>query len=249
MGRLAGCPLAGQAFTLGEGEPQGGSPHQYDIELNSLDVSKNHEGGRTDPFTWNLGSWYVVDFHCEQADISRQPIYYTTTTTMPPSNQGANRFRLNDYLDVEVKVWVAGRYNDYVQAPFTNFSNRYNDHNCKKRKGYERATNIESGSKGKVTFIVTKPIINGINITSQSLVEVAGRLGSAGPTPTTPISRVVIKSGLITVPDKCIFNRGDKISIEFGDLPELRRPAQRHQLQQVDPHSCGLRGGASIRAR
>lgn len=37
---LAGCPLAGQAFTLGEGEPQGGSPHQYDIELNSLDVSK-----------------------------------------------------------------------------------------------------------------------------------------------------------------------------------------------------------------
>ena len=36
---LAGCPLAGQAFTLGEGEPQGGSPHQYDIELSSLDVS------------------------------------------------------------------------------------------------------------------------------------------------------------------------------------------------------------------
>lgn len=160
-----------------------------------------------------------MDFHCEQADISRQPIYYTTTTTMPPSNQGANRFRLNEYLDVEVQVWVAGRYNNYVQAPFTNFSNRYNDHSCKKRKGYERATNIESGSKGKVTFIVTKPIINGINITSQSLVEVAGRLGDAGPTPTTPISRVVIKSGLITVPDKCTFNRGDKISIEFGDLP------------------------------
>ncbi|WP_233638678.1 fimbrial protein, partial [Citrobacter cronae] len=78
---------------------------------------------------------------------------------------------------------------------------------------------IESGSKGKVTFVVTKPIINGINITSQSLVEVAGRMGGAGPTPTTAISRVVIKSGLITVPDKCTFNRGDKISIEFGDLP------------------------------
>ena len=30
---LAGCPLAGQAFTQGEGEPEGGSPHQYDIEL------------------------------------------------------------------------------------------------------------------------------------------------------------------------------------------------------------------------
>lgn len=96
---LAGCPLAGQAFTQGEGEPEGGSPHQYDIELSSLDVSKNHVGGRTEPFTWNLGSWYVVNFYCEQADISREPIYYTTTTTMPPSNQGANRFRLNEYLD------------------------------------------------------------------------------------------------------------------------------------------------------
>lgn len=82
-----------------------------------------------------------------------------------------------------------------------------------------RASNVESGSKGKVTFIVTKPIINGISITSQSLLEVAGRMGSGGPTPTTAISRVVIKSGLITVPDKCTFNRGDKISIEFGDLP------------------------------
>ena len=74
-GGLAGCPLTGQAFTQGEGEPEGGAPHQYDIELNSLDVSKNHVGGRTEPFPWNLGSWYVVDFHCEQADITRKPIY------------------------------------------------------------------------------------------------------------------------------------------------------------------------------
>lgn len=216
---LAGCPLAAQAFTQGEGEPQGGAPHQYEIELKSLDVSKNHAGGRTNPFTWNLGSLYVVDFHCEQADISRQPIYYTTTSTMPLSNQGPNRFRLNEYLDVEVQVWVAGRYNNYAQAPFTNVSNRNSNNSCKKRKGYVRATNVKSGSKGKVTFIVTKPIINGINIASQSLLEVAGRMGNSGPTPTTAISRVVIKSGLITVPDKCTFNRGDKISIEFGDLP------------------------------
>lgn len=97
----------------------------------------------------NLGSWYVVDFHCEQADISRQPIYYTTTTTMPPSNQGANRFRLNDYLDVEVKVWVAGRYNDYVQAPFTNFSNRYNDHNCKSAKATSEPLTLKVALKGK----------------------------------------------------------------------------------------------------
>lgn len=70
-----------------------------------------------------------------------------------------------------------------------------------------------------MVFIVTKPIINGINIASQSLLDVAGRMGTAGPTPTTSISRVVIKSGIITVPDKCTFNRGDKITVEFGNLP------------------------------
>lgn len=86
MGHTAGCPLAGLAFTQGEGEPQGGSPHQYDIELSSLDVSKTMLAAERIRSP-NLGSWYVVDFHCEQADISRQPIYYTTTTTMPPSNQ------------------------------------------------------------------------------------------------------------------------------------------------------------------
>lgn len=37
---LACCPLTAHAFSRGEGEPEGGAPHQYDIELSSLDVSK-----------------------------------------------------------------------------------------------------------------------------------------------------------------------------------------------------------------
>lgn len=241
---LACCPLAAHAFSQGEGEPEGGAPHQYDIELSSLDVSKNHVGGRTEPFPWNLGSWYVVNFYCQQADISREPIYYTTTTTMPPSSQGANRFRLNEYLDVDVQVWVAGGYKKYVQAPFTNVSNRNNSNTCKKRKGYVRASNVESGSKGKVTFIVTKPIINGISITSQSLLEVAGRMGSGGPIPTTAISRVVIKSGLITVPDKCTFNRGDKISIEFGDLPGSAARLNGSNFSKSIPIHVSCEGGS-----
>lgn len=77
---LAGCPLAGQAFTQGEGEPEGGSPHQYDIELSSLDVSKNHVGGRTEPFPWNLGGWYVVNFY---ANRLTSPEHQFTTPPQP----------------------------------------------------------------------------------------------------------------------------------------------------------------------
>lgn len=34
------------------------------------------------------GELVCSEFYCQQADISREPIYYTTTTTMPPSSQG-----------------------------------------------------------------------------------------------------------------------------------------------------------------
>lgn len=145
---LACCPLAAHAFSRGEGEPEGGAPHQYDIELSSLDVSKNHVGGRTEPFPWNLGSWYVVNFYCQQADISREPIYYTTTTTMPPSSQGANRFRLNEYLDVDVQVWVAGGYKKYVQF-FTNVSNRNNSNTCKSERATCAPVMLKVVRKGK----------------------------------------------------------------------------------------------------
>lgn len=77
---------------------------------------------------------------------------------------------------MEVQVWVAGRYNNYVQAPLPIFQIVITIIAAKAqrlRAGYQH----RKWFKRKVTFIVTKPIINGINITSQSLVEVAGRLG------------------------------------------------------------------------
>lgn len=80
---LSSMTLTASAFTQGEGEPQGGMPHQYDIELKSLDMDKNHIGGRTSPFNWNLNGQYVVNFHCPVENISRGAIHYSTLSTMP----------------------------------------------------------------------------------------------------------------------------------------------------------------------
>ncbi|MGP7885595.1 fimbrial protein, partial [Raoultella planticola] len=132
---LSSMTLAASAFTQGEGEPQGGMPHQYDIELKSLDMDKNHIGGRTSPFNWNLNGQYVVNFHCPVENISRGAIHYSTLSTMPLSSNGPNRYRLNEYLDVEVSVWIAGNYRGYVPAPFTNVSNRLTNNSCSKRNG------------------------------------------------------------------------------------------------------------------
>ncbi|NUU68759.1 fimbrial protein [Enterobacteriaceae bacterium BIT-l23] len=202
-------------YTEGEGAPEG-SLHQYNINLNHLSIEDNVAGGMVDD-SWNLGGNYAVRFYCTSS-IPVSPIYYTVTSTMSPSSQGNKDYlKLNDYMDVKVEVYIAGQRKQYVVAPFTNESNRYNYVGC--RPPYKLVSNVKSGSQGKVTFMVTKPIVNGLNLTSQDLVKVMGRLGNMGGVPATPISQVAITSGIITVPDKCVINQGKTIEVEFGDIP------------------------------
>jgi type 1 fimbria pilin len=202
-------------YTEGEGAPEG-ALHQYNINLNHLSIEDNVAGGMVDD-SWNLGGNYAVRFHCTSS-IPVSPIYYTVTSTMSPSSQGNKDYlKLNDYMDVKVEVYIAGQRKQYVVAPFTNESNRYNYTGCTPPS--KLVSNVKSGSQGKVTFMVTKPIVNGLNLSSQDLVKVMGRLGNMGGVPTTPISQVVISSGIITVPDKCVINQGNTIEVEFGDIP------------------------------
>lgn len=240
---LSAVTLTANAFVQGEGEPDGKLNYYY-INLNSLDISQNHPGGRTPEFNWNLGGNYTVDFHCAGGDIPKSPVYYTTLDNMERSST-AGRFKLNDYLDVEVSVYIAGNVNEYVKAPFSGYSNRFSNYSCSRNRnnGVIRADRIQSGSKGKVVFIVTKPIINGINISKQALLDVAGDLGGQG-NPTTPISRIEITSGIITVPDKCTFNKGQKISVEFGSLPNSARKLDGNSYGQSVPIHVECEGGS-----
>ncbi|ELW9440060.1 fimbrial protein [Pluralibacter gergoviae] len=245
--RLVGMALLTAAFSVqayvqGEGEPEG-EAHVYNIDLNSLDIANNRVGGRTPEFTWNLGSNYVVNFHCDSGSIINEAISYTTKSTMQPS--GNNRFKLNDYLDVEASVWIAGNVNKYIPAPFTNYSNRLRQNSCFSVPGNSvaRVNNVQSGSRGKVVFIVTKPIINGINITGQALLDLAGDLGGQA-IPSTPISRVIISSGLITVPDRCVFNKGQKIAVEFGTLPNAASKLDGNNYKQSVPIHVECEGGS-----
>lgn len=236
--------FASQAYVQGEGVPEG-EAHVYNIDLDSLDIGNNRVGGRTPEFSWNLGSNYVVNFHCDYGSIVHESISYTTNSTMQPSGSGNKRFKLNDYLDVEAFVWIAGNVRKYIQAPFTNYSNGLRNQSCYTGRGgsVTRVDNVQSGSRGKVVFIVTKPIINGINISGQALLDIAGDLGGLA-VPSTPISRVVISSGLITVPDKCIFNKGQKITVEFGSLPNAASKLDGNNYKQSVPIHVECEGGS-----
>lgn len=227
-------------YTEGEGVPEG-TLHQYSIDLDHLSIEDNVVGGRVGD-SWNLGGNYAVRFHCSSR-IPTSPIYYTVTSTMSPSSQGNKDYlKLNDYMDVKVEVYIAGQRKEYVVAPFTNESNRYNYMGC--RPPSQLITNVKSGSQGKVTFMVTRPIVNGLNLTSQDLVQVMGRLGNVGGVPTTPISQVVISSGIITVPDKCIINQGKTIEVEFGDIPGSAEKLTGHSYVKSVPIHVECKGGS-----
>jgi type 1 fimbria pilin len=189
----------------------------YPIELGDSDI-QNTPGFTTPPFTWNLNGTYQGTAYCPDSNIPKSPFFYKAvmSNTLPPV--GGGYVMLNDFLDMKVEIYIAGNRKQYVVAPFENESNRGDFGPCK--KGGSVNYGFKSGSQGKVTFRVRKPIINGVHISDHQIVELFGRLGTTDSGFSNDVmSRIVIKSSILRVPEKCTINGGQTIEVEFGDLP------------------------------
>ncbi|ANC42846.1 fimbrial protein [Hafnia alvei] len=228
-----------QAWIEGEVEPNSGT-HTYDFDLETMDISNNVVGG-TISKSWDLGGNFGVTEYCTQRINDAR--YYSTTSTMTPSTSNPGYYRLNEYFDVKVEVWIAGNRSEYVTSPFTDETNRYSEA-CKPPSS--RFNNVRSGSKGKITFRVTKPVINGIVLVDHELVKVFGRRGllSAGVLSGEALSTINIRSGIITVPDKCIINQGTPISVEFGAIPNTSEKLNGNNYVQQVPIQVQCKGGS-----
>ncbi|MCS3767705.1 type 1 fimbria pilin [Aeromonas hydrophila] len=189
----------------------------YDIELKKEDID-NSIGAKKE-FEWNLNGTYPGTAYCPEGDIKNQPFYYQARMSAGLPSVGGGYVKLNEFLDLKVDIWIAGGRNAYVTAPFNEESNKSPTYSCFKKPGYADF-NFGSGSKGKVTFRVRKPIINGVQIADHEIVEMFGRLGNPGAGFNNNVmSRIVIKSSVLYVPEKCTINGGQTIEVEFGDLP------------------------------
>jgi type 1 fimbria pilin len=189
----------------------------YPIELGDSDI-QNTPGFTTPPFTWNLNGLYSGTVYCPDSDIPKSPFFYKAVMndTLPPVGDGY--VRLNDFLDMKVEVYIAGNRKEYVVAPFENESNLALYGPC--NKGSSFIYGFSSGSQGKVTFRVRKPIINGVQISDHQIIEIFGRLGSTDSGFSGDVmSKVIINSSILRVPEKCTINGGQIIEVEFGDLP------------------------------
>jgi type 1 fimbria pilin len=215
---MAGLLLSCKALANGYVVPD--SIHDYKIELGNADI-QNQAGYVTNAFTWDLGSTYTGTVTCPAQSIPNSAVHYKAVMSsgLLPADYGFGFVKLNDFLDMKVEIWIAGNRKEYVVAPFNNQSNNYVNKSCTKG-GSTRIDNFGSGSKGKVTFRVRKPIINGVQISDRQVVEMFGRLGNTvGDFNNVPMSRITISSAILYVPEKCVINGGQTIEVEFGDLP------------------------------
>lgn len=212
-----------------------GATHEYQINLGNKDDNETivNEANAYKEMGWDLGDSYHARIDCRGYSINDATYFKAVVDN--PSAVGEDGFMpLNDFLDMRVDVWVDGNMNRFIKAPFDGVSN-YKSWKC--YDNVQPAT-YRSGSKGKITFRVRKSIINGIKIDDRKVVEIFGRLGTQGAYGAVPMSRVVINTAFLYVPEKCVINGGQTIEVEFGDLPGSDLDGERYAKKVPIDFSC-----------
>lgn len=240
--------LCGGVFTLdasaaveGEITPVGG-PKMYNIDVANQDITNNSIGA-TIPYVFSLGGQYSGIASCT-IPMENEAIYYSATASLLQQGSTPGYLKLNDYMDVKIEIYIRGQRMEYLPVPFNNESNQAHQNKCVPPT--TQFNNFESGAQGRVTFMITKPIVNGVNLLGTEIAKLYGRLGnySAGMG-STPMSIVSINSGVITVPDKCIVNSGSPIVVDFNTIPSAGSLLNGNNYSQSVPIQVKCEGGVS----
>lgn len=233
--------LDASAAVEGEITPVGG-PKMYNIDVANQDITNNSIGA-TIPYVFSLGGQYSGIASCT-IPMEDQAIYYSATASLLQQGSSPGYLKLNDYMDVKIEIYIRGQRMEYLPVPFNNESNQAYQNKCVPPT--TQFNNFESGAQGRVTFMITKPIVNGVNLLGTEIAKLYGRLGnySAGMG-STPMSIVSINSGVITVPDKCIVNSGSPIVVDFNTIPSAGSLLNGSNYSQSVPIQVKCEGGVS----
>ena len=205
------------AFEQGEVRLVSG-PQTREIELTDIDIVDNNPGAEVTR-SWSVPERYTGQVYCDQGIIpGANSIFFLTTTMLPPSEINSGFLKLNEYFDVKVDVIVAGYNQNFYTIPFTDVDNLQTNFFCE-RSPQQIQSDFESASKGRVTFKLRKRITNGALIDDQETFDMFGRMGGGnGRYGNEPMFKVKIKTAIIGVPEKCEFNGGNPIEVDFGDI-------------------------------
>lgn len=232
LASMAVADVPGQIF------PQGKTPHIYRVSLKQGALT--NVVGSTVQYDYKLGSNFTGYTQCSfpGQTSNNMPFIYTARTSLPPSDMNGHLGyrKLNEYIDVRVDIWVAGKLEEYVLAPFESVSNKHEANTLRCNSANPPTAtwnNFASSSMGKVTFKLRKPVINGISVNSREIIEMYGVMllpdqGGLPPLGPVPMARLFIETALLTVPDKCIVNNGNQILVDFKEIPQTKMDGSRY---------------------
>lgn len=186
------------------------------------------------PYQWDLGGNFSGTCDCDpepetEPDHIADNTYFSTATILPQGHTDGSRnfFIINEYLEAATEIWISGARKAYFPTPWFNESNEYAS------LGYKTAsTNTarcynpdlptskyqtwSTGSKGKLWVYITKPFVGSIFVENTKIQDVYASMnpGSYGG---TPMSSIWI-NGQITVPQNCIIDAGQLITVDFGKI-------------------------------
>ncbi|CAM6367699.1 Fimbrial protein [Citrobacter sedlakii] len=234
-----GMPGAAWSAVDGEIEPVGGT-YDYMVNINNTNIT-NNQPGSTYTDTFDLAGMFQGRAYCS-VPMTNQAVYYTAQATLTQQGSNPDYLKLNDYMDVKIEIYIGGTVRDYKVVPFTGLSNGIEQNYCNVPSTI-LDNEFASGAKGRVTFMITKPIINGVNLQGSEIAKLFGRLGP-GAIGGTPLSRITIASGVITVPDKCVVNQGTPIVVDFGTIPGTGSALDGNNFSQHVPIHVKCEGGS-----
>ncbi len=196
-----------------------GSPYIYNYDYGTKTITSPDENkaGQSfpDAYTWDLGQTYQATCDCPTGELYGL-IYFTSKTDLPSGHSdGAQQYyKVNDNVEVATKIWIHGYLQQYVNVPFTSVLNGYNPNNP--YWGCGNSTNWASGSRGQLSLYIAKPFVGSVSFSKTVVALYGTTVDGEAPGP-QPLSLVNI-TGSVVVPQNCVINAGQVVTVDFGNL-------------------------------
>lgn len=182
----------------------------YDYTFN---FNENRPGYETSWQENNLPNGYDIGGECKDRKINT---YFTFKEspglTSADSSSGAQWFNIpeNDYLQVAMQVFLAGRVQVFVNIPAIAIDNGCTSTNsCTGR--------FSTGSRVKVKIRVKRKFVGQSFIINREI----GYVYAATSSSDRPTQEIVVISlnATVNVPQSCSFDVGDIVEFDFGQIP------------------------------
>ncbi|GBU11748.1 fimbrial-like adhesin protein [Enterobacterales bacterium] len=221
------------------------SAANYDNNHHDDLLASQNRVGYSYPSAFNASpETYQITCDCTDTDAMSGVVVMYTVKTPLPAGGSLNQFKINDHLNVSMKVDLPDSGPE-LQVPIASTSDRLRHGNgndtgvCAQQ---EPKGNLNAGSQGTLTLYITRPFIGELNIPPTVIAQVYASSGS-GPTTTppmgTPVANIIL-SGSLTVPQSCEINKGETISVDFGFIAAGKFTTRFQPPQGFRPNSFNI---------